>query len=196
MRVVLRPMLALVALFFGVGAAAVSAQGPKSHPLGPKYPPLSEYMMTRKAEVSLARSAAPDHISAHAAVEILTASGYQVAVRGDNGFVCLVMRGWTAPTYTPAPLRNLVYDSKLRAPICFDPVASRTVLPYYELRTKLGMQGKDPDALRAAWRRRTHAGNCRRGMGCPLPTLVGQPEPRPRDRRVAPAHDDLRALLY
>lgn len=147
MRVVLRPMLALVALFFGVGAAAVSAQGPKSHPLGPKYPPLSEYMMTREAEVSLARSAAPDHISAHAAVEILTASGYQVAVRGDNGFVCLVMRGWTAPTYTPAPLRNLVYDSKLRAPICFDPVASRTVLPYYELRTKLGMQGKDPDAI-------------------------------------------------
>jgi hypothetical protein len=57
------------------------------------------------------------------------------------------MRGWAAPTYTPAPFRNFVYYSKLRAPICFDPIATRTVLPYYELRTRLGMQGKDPDSI-------------------------------------------------
>lgn len=147
MRIVLKPAVLLVMPFLVAGAAAVSAEGPNSPSLGPKYPPLSEYMMPREAEISLARSAAPDNISAHASVKILTASGYRVAVQGDSGFVCMVMRGWTAPTYTPPPLRNLVYDAKLRAPICFDPVASRTVLPYYELRTKLGMQGKDPDAI-------------------------------------------------
>ena len=96
MRIVSTRTLVLVSLFLTLGAAVVLAQGPKSPPLGPKYPPLSEYMMTREAEVSLARSAAPDNISAHATVEILTPFGYRVAVQGDNGFVCTVMRGWMA----------------------------------------------------------------------------------------------------
>jgi hypothetical protein len=104
-------------------------------------------MMTREAEVSLARSAAPDNISAHATVKTLTVSGYRVAIQGDNGFVCMVLRGWSAPTYTPAAFRDLVFYSKLRAPICFDPAASRTVLPYYELRAQLGMEGKGPEAI-------------------------------------------------
>src|SRR5262249_145694 len=111
--------------------------------------------MPREAEVELARSAAPANISGRATIKVLTASGYQVAQEGDNGFVCLVLRGWAAPTYTPAQVRNLVYDATVRAPICFDPEPSRTVLPYYELRSKLGMEGKTPDqmaeALQAAY---------------------------------------------
>src|SRR5262245_57538076 len=59
----------------------------------------------------------------------------------------MVMRGWSAPTYTPTQFRNLVYDATVRAPICFDPTASRTVMPYYELRSKLGMEGKTPDQI-------------------------------------------------
>jgi hypothetical protein len=60
----------------------------------------------------------------------------------------MVMRGFTgAPTFTPAQLRGLVYDSKLRAPICFNPQAAKTVVPYYELRTKLGLEGKTPDQI-------------------------------------------------
>jgi hypothetical protein len=59
----------------------------------------------------------------------------------------MVMRGWAAPTYTPTQFRNLVYDATVRAPICFDPAASRTVMPYYELRSKLGMEGKTPDQI-------------------------------------------------
>jgi len=78
---------------------------------------------------------------------VLTTSGYQVAREGDNGFVCMVMRGWAAPTYTPAQFRDLVYDAKVHAPICFNPAASRTVLPYYELRSKFGMEGKTPDQI-------------------------------------------------
>ncbi len=115
-----------------------------------KYPPLSEYMMTQDEEVTLARSAAPEKVSAPATVKILTADGYKVVSQGNNGFVCLVLRGWAAPTFTPAPFRDLVYDSKVHAPICFDPLASRTVLPYYELRTKLGMEGKTPDEIAKA----------------------------------------------
>jgi hypothetical protein len=133
-------LLVLLAILGSLAACATWAQGPP-------YPPLSEYMMPRDAEMALARSAAPAAISDRATVKVLTASGYQVAHDGDNGFVCMVMRGWSAPTYTPAQFRDLVYDAKVRAPICFDRGASRSVMPYYELRSQLGMQGKTPDQI-------------------------------------------------
>jgi hypothetical protein len=112
-----------------------------------RYPALSEYLMAKDAEVALAKSAAPSNISDRATIKILTASGYQVADQGSNGFVCIVMRGWSAPTYTPAQFRDLVYDPTVTAPICFDPIASRTVMPFYELRSKLAMKGKTPDQI-------------------------------------------------
>jgi hypothetical protein len=133
-------MAAPVLLLISLQVASVRGQSAK-------YPPISEYMMTPEAEIALARSAAPENVSAHATVKILTSSGFKVAAQGDNGFVCIVMRGWGAPTFTPAPFRDLVYYSKLRAPICFNPVASRTVLPLQELRTKLGIEGKTPDQI-------------------------------------------------
>ena len=135
-----RIMTGLTLLLVSMQAVSVSGQTAK-------YPPLSEYMMARDAEIALAKSAAPDSISGHATIEVLTASSFQVVHDGDNGFVCMVMRGWMAPTYTPAQFRDLVYEAKLRAPICFNPEASRTVLPYYELRSKLGMEGKTPDQI-------------------------------------------------
>src|SRR5262249_41710706 len=80
-----------------------------------QYPPLREYLMSRDAEIALAKSAAPANISDHATVKVLTASGYEVVHQGNNGFVCMVMRGWAAPTYTPTQFRNLVYDATVRA---------------------------------------------------------------------------------
>ncbi|MGH2395449.1 MAG: hypothetical protein ACRDFW_00355 [bacterium] len=126
--------LMLVSILAGLDAA-VAAQDRK-------YPPLSEYMMAPEDEVALARSAGPEKVSARATVKILTASGYKVVAQGDNGFVCMVLRGWSG-----APDPEFVYYSKLRAPICFDPVASRTVVPLEELRTQLGIEGKGPDAI-------------------------------------------------
>lgn len=112
-----------------------------------KYPPLSEYMMPREAEIALARSAAPPTVSDRATIKVLTGSGYEVAAPGDNGAVCLVMRGWSAIRFTPADGRTGAYDAGIRAPICFDPVAARTILPQEELRTNLGLQGVSPDAI-------------------------------------------------
>jgi hypothetical protein len=139
-REAVRVLLIVVSLLASLDAVAVWAQGPK-------YPPLSEYMMAPEAEVALARSAAPEKVSARASVKILTISGYKVAAQGDNGFVCIVMRGWAAATSATAADRNLVYYAKLRAPICFDPVASRTVLPLQELQARLGIEGKGPDQI-------------------------------------------------
>src|SRR5262245_27144749 len=130
----------LFLLLISFGAVGIEAQEAK-------YPPLSAYLMPQDVEVALAKSAAPDNISGHATIKVLTTTGFQVVHDGDNGFICMVMRGSSAPTYTPAQIRNLVYDPKLRAPICFNPEASRTVMPYYELRNTLAMEGKTPDQI-------------------------------------------------
>lgn len=116
-----------------------------------KYPPLSAYMMPQDAEIALAKSAAPAAISDRATIEVLTDKGFEVARAGDNGFACLVMRGFTgAPTFTPAQFRFMVYDPKTLAPICLNPQAVKEVLPYYQLRTQLGIQGKTPEQIAQA----------------------------------------------
>jgi hypothetical protein len=130
---------ALLALLTGLDAGAVRGQG--------KYPPLSDYLMPDDAEIGLARTAAPASISDRATIKILRKSGYEVARQGDNGVVCMVMRGFSAPTFTPVQFRDLVYDPTIRAPICFTPPAARTAMPYYELRTRLAMAGKGPDQI-------------------------------------------------
>jgi hypothetical protein len=112
-----------------------------------QYPSLNSYMMTAVSEIALARSAAPANVADNASVKVLSDRGYRIAVEGTNGFVCIVMRGWTAPTFSPPPFLSFVYDASIRAPICFDPVAAKTVLPYYELRSQLGMKGKSPDDI-------------------------------------------------
>ena len=142
--------LALAPWRLAAGAAAIFVSTvvmPGYAQVAAQYPPLSEYLMPRETEIALARSAAPANISSRATIKVLTKFGYEAAHKGDNGFVCMVMRGWAAPTYTQAQFRDLVYDAKVRAPICFDPGASRTVMPYYELRSKLGMEGKTPDQI-------------------------------------------------
>ena len=131
------PTRILLALLAGIGTAQLHAQAPT-------YPPFREYSMARDAELELIKTAAPSSITDRATLKVLTQNGFQVARQGENGFTCLVMRGWSAPTYTPKQFVDLTYEAAVRAPICFDPIASHTVLPYYELRSKLGMEGKTP----------------------------------------------------
>ncbi|MEO5823244.1 MAG: hypothetical protein ABIT71_22290 [Vicinamibacteraceae bacterium] len=128
-----------------------ASQGPASQaPTARAFPPIADYLLPRDVEIAMARSAAPALIADRATVKVLTKAGYEVASQGDNGAVCLVMRGFSAPTYTPAPLRDLVYDPTVHAPICFTAPAARTVLPYYELRTRLGLAGTRPDQIAVA----------------------------------------------
>src|SRR5262245_32805288 len=118
-----------------------------AHGQAPTYPPVDHYLMPKADEIALAKTAAPANISDRATIKVLTRSGFEVAQEGDNGAVCMVMRGFSAPTYTPAQFRNLVYDPTVHAPICFMPAAARVVMPYYEFRTRLALQGKSPDEI-------------------------------------------------
>jgi len=90
----------------------------------PSMAPLDQYLMERTAEIAMARSAAPPSIVKDAEVLVLREHGYETAVRGKSGFVCLVERGWTADIDDPD-----FWNPKLRAPICFNPPAARTYLP-------------------------------------------------------------------
>jgi hypothetical protein len=106
-----------------------------------KYPsmaPVEEYLMTdRNSEITLARSAAPDSISHDATVLVLARHGYETAVEGKNGFVCVVERGWMSPADAPE-----FWNPKLRGPICFNPPAARSILPITYKRTELVLAGK------------------------------------------------------
>jgi len=57
----------------------------------PKMAPIDQYLMADQgAEIALARSAAPDSISRDAEVQVLRHHGFETAVKGKNGFVCIV----------------------------------------------------------------------------------------------------------
>jgi hypothetical protein len=116
---------------------AQSAQAQDAKTPYPRMAPLDEYLMTdRNAEIALARTAAPKSISDDASVVVLGRHGYETAVKGKNGFVCIVERPWTAPFDHPE-----FWNPKGRGPICYNPAAARSVLPYTFKRTELALAG-------------------------------------------------------
>ena len=57
----------------------------------PTRAPLDQYLMADPdSEIALARSAAPKAISDNAEVLVLEGQGYRTAIRGSNGFACIV----------------------------------------------------------------------------------------------------------
>lgn len=107
---------------------------------------LDQYLMPdEKAEISLARSAAPASTSGEAEVMVLRREGYATAVKGSNGFVCIVERSWAKAT-----TESDFWNPKIRAPICFNSSAARTFLPIFLMKTKLVLTGKSKEEILAA----------------------------------------------
>ena len=112
----------------------------------PAMAPLDQYLIPdEKAEIALARSAAPASISDAAEVMVLRRDGYATAAKGSNGFVCIVERSWGKATDDPE-----FWNPKMRAPHCFNPAASRTFLPIFLQKTKLVLAGKSRAQVLAA----------------------------------------------
>ena len=98
-----KKLISLVASVCFVGIALSGAtrqiQGQALSAPYPAAAPLTQYFIPEKAsEIELARSAAPPSISDGAEVLVLTQDGYVTAVKGGNGFVCLVERAWAKST--------------------------------------------------------------------------------------------------
>ena len=108
----------------------------------PRMAPLDQYLMERSAEIELARSAAPESISKDAGVMVLGRQGYETAVKGTNGFVCIVERGWTAGADDPD-----FWNPKLRGPLCLNAAAVRSYLPLTIKKTEWVLAGQSKDQM-------------------------------------------------
>ena len=106
---------------------------------------VDQYLMERNSEILLARSAAPDSISKDATVLVLRRQGYEVAVRGKNGFVCMVERSWMEAFDAPE-----FWNPKVRGAECLNRLAARSIVPIAELRTKMVLTGHSKAEIVAA----------------------------------------------
>jgi hypothetical protein len=125
-------------------AAALQARAQDAKATYPKMAPLEQYLMERDAEIALARSAAPESISRDAEVLFLGRHGYEVAVKGTNGFVCVVERGWTANLDDP-----VFWNPRIRGPICFNPPGARFIVPITMKKTELVLGGRSKEQMAA-----------------------------------------------
>jgi hypothetical protein len=105
------------------GAWPIQAQDTKSP--YPTMAPIEQYRMDRDAEIALARTAAPASISRDAEILVLGQKNYETAVKGKNGFLCVVGRAFAGPLNNPE-----FWSPKNRSPICWNPPAARSLWPY------------------------------------------------------------------
>jgi hypothetical protein len=143
----LAPSLAVIAtatawLLPGAGAAANAAMAP-----------MAPYLMaSREQEIALARSAAPASIARGASVMVLDEHGYVTAVKGTNGFVCLVVRSWD----NELDVKSAVFwNPKFHAPFCLNASGAQFELTLYLLRTQWAIAGASQKEMavreKAAW---------------------------------------------
>jgi hypothetical protein len=124
-----------IALMFAAAWHATAQDGKAKYP---SMAPLDQYLTEdRNGEIALARSAAPESISRDAEVMVLGRHGYETAIQGKNGFVCIVERSWTAPIDDPN-----FWNPKLRGPICFNAAAARSYLLRTIKKTDLILAGR------------------------------------------------------
>jgi hypothetical protein len=98
---------------------------------------IEQYLMPdRNAEIAMARSAAPEAVSRDAKILVLGWRGYETAIPGKNGFVCMVERSWTSPFNSTE-----FWNPRTRGPICFNPAAARSILPLTIKRTEMVLAG-------------------------------------------------------
>jgi hypothetical protein len=124
-------------LFLLLGIFAPGSTHAEDKPAYPSMAPVDQYRVaSRSDEIALARSAAPASISGDAEILVLGEHGFETAVKGKNGFVCLVERGWFA--YFDDPV---FWNPKIRGPDCLNPAAVSTVLPAFLEKTRWVLAG-------------------------------------------------------
>jgi hypothetical protein len=128
----------VVVLALALHAHAQDAKSPY-----PAMAPLDQYLMPdRNAEIALARSAAPDSISRDAEIMLLGPHGYETAVKGSNGFVCVVERGWMLPFEKPD-----FWNPKVLLPLCMNPPGARGHLPLTFKTAELALAGSSKEQM-------------------------------------------------
>jgi hypothetical protein len=142
----MRNHLKFIALAFALHGSLAGAVAQDAKNTYPAMAPLDQYLISdEKTEIALARSAAPASISNGAEVMVLQRDGYKTAVKGTNGFVCLVERSWGQGTD-----EGEFWNPKMRAPHCFNAQAAKTFAQIYLMKTKLVLVGKSKPEIAQA----------------------------------------------
>src|SRR5580658_6062888 len=132
-----------IALLIILLGAAWRAHAQNAKTPYPSMAPLEQYLIAdRNDEIALARSAAPESISRDAEVMVLGRHGYETAVQGKNGFVCIVERSWTAGIDDPD-----FWNPKVRGAICFNPAGARSQIPLTLKKTELVLAGQSASQM-------------------------------------------------
>jgi hypothetical protein len=71
-----------------------------------------------------------------AEVLVLGRRGFETAVKGKNGFVCIVARSWTSAADPD------FWNSKVRVPMCLNAPAARSYLLHLTKETEWGLAGR------------------------------------------------------
>jgi hypothetical protein len=117
---------------------------------------------SRQHEIALARTAAPPAVSMHAAVMVLTVHGYVTAVRGSNGFVCLVTRAWDNAASVD---RARFWDPRTIVPYCLNAAGVRSMLAEYLMKTQWVLAGASEAEIGARIRTARAAGKIESAAG-------------------------------
>src|SRR6202789_3188140 len=124
-----------LALLFGTIGPAGAQDGKKTS--FSSMAPVEQYRIASPSEeIALARRAAPASISSDAEVLVLGHDGYETAIKGKNGFVCLVERSWFASFGD-----SVFWNPGIRGPDCLNPAAVSSVLPVNLERTQWALAG-------------------------------------------------------
>jgi hypothetical protein len=127
-------LVVLGAVYLGSANQAMAQDATTPYP---NMAPIDQYLMTDQgAEIALARSAAPESIARDAEVQVLGRHGFETAVKGKNGFVCIVGRSWTS-----APDSEF-WNPKVRVPMCVNEAAARSYLLRLTKETEWGLAGR------------------------------------------------------
>lgn len=141
----MRSAITLGAAMFG--AASLQAQDANSP--YPTMAPIAQYRMDYEAEIALARTAAPPSISRDATIMVLGQKNFELAIKGTNGYVCVVGRAFAGPVSNPE-----FWNPKNRSPICFNAAAAHSLWPYAVKQTGMALAGASKaeitDAIKAA----------------------------------------------
>jgi hypothetical protein len=142
-----RNVVLVAALAALAAASPLQAQDSKSP--YPAMAPIEQYRMARDAEIAMARTAAPPSISRDAEIMVLGQKNFETAVKGTNGFVCVVGRAFAGPLSNPE-----FWNPKNRSPICWNPPAARSLMPYAMKEAAMALAGATKaqivDAIRTA----------------------------------------------
>src|SRR3984957_8886857 len=135
--VAIKSFALLLVLGTAYQAVAQAAATSSTTPTYAKMAPIDQYLMTdQSAEIALARIAALHSIAHDAEGQVLGRHGFETAVKGTNGFVCIVARGWTSAADPD------FWNPKVRVPMCFNAAAAHSYLQRLNKETEWGLAGR------------------------------------------------------